>query len=429
MSTHKKPGKPFISFDRNFGFYVNFGVSYKLLLGVLLVAYLVWEMYWVYKVGYKAIKWHTHLVVYVYIWLLLSLVVSLAAKVTNGANHLKYQVGLASICVTLLLTEGVLYGLGIGATYTEQLKYGYTSPYSTQFETWYRTRTPNDSFYFVRPEFTHLRKTNSLGFSDREWPRQKNKGQKRILCLGDSFTEGIGTEQDSTYVSWLSYFIQSEDTDCMVMNAGTASNDPFVNFVNYRDHLYAYRPDVIIQTLSTNDIKTDIALRGGMERFVAGGKVKYNNAPWWEPLYGLSYISRLFFTAMGYNELLLRDADIDIGKIDELVVALFKEYAATAAKNNCKLLVVLQPLSGNVNTANYDYDFVNINQKLSAVPNLYLFDLLPFYSNYIKVAGKPVGSFYWKQDGHHNAEGYKMMALGVKRALDSFDIVKETAIY
>ncbi|HLP21531.1 MAG TPA: SGNH/GDSL hydrolase family protein [Chitinophagales bacterium] len=329
---------------------------------------------------------------------------------------------MASVFVTLMVVEMFLYIFGFGATYTEKLKYGYTSPYSTSFETHYRTRIPNDSFYFERPEFKHLRKTNSLGFSDVEWTTQKSTGQKKILCLGDSFTEGIGAEQDSTYVSWLSYFLRVHDSDCVVMNAGTASNDPFVNFVNYRDHLYAYQPDVIVQTLSTNDIKTDIALRGGMERFVAGGKVKYNNAPWWEPLYALSYISRLFFTAMGYNELLLRDADIDKGKIDELVVALFKEYAATAAKNNCKLLVVLQPLSGNVNTSNYDYDFVYINQKLNAVPNLYHYDLLPFYSNYIKVAGKPVGSFYWKQDGHHNSEGYKMMALGVERALDSFSL-------
>jgi lysophospholipase L1-like esterase len=59
------------------------------------------------------------------------------------------------------------------------------------------------------------------------------------------------------------------------MNAGICGSDPCYDFMQLKDHLLAYQPDMIIQMISTNDASTDLQLRGGLERFQADGTVKY----------------------------------------------------------------------------------------------------------------------------------------------------------
>ncbi|MCO5247753.1 MAG: hypothetical protein M9887_02220 [Chitinophagales bacterium] len=47
------------------------------------------------------------------------------------------------------------------------------------------------------------RKQNSLGLSDKEWIKEKPTGTYRIICLGDSFTEGDGVDYEHSYVQAL----------------------------------------------------------------------------------------------------------------------------------------------------------------------------------------------------------------------------------
>jgi hypothetical protein len=98
-------------------------------------------------------------------------------------------------------------------------------------------------------------------------------------------------------------FLAADDS-VDLMNAGVCGSDPFENYMNFKNRLQIYKPQLIIQTLTTTDITTDSRLCGGMERFQENETVKYKAAPWWEPLYAFSYISRLFFKMAGYNELL-----------------------------------------------------------------------------------------------------------------------------
>lgn len=397
---------------------IRFRIHYYWFLILLALPYLLWEIYWANKVGYACIKWHTRLMLYVYLWLAVYLVLYYILRLFSKQVYHKIITAFSSIMVVLMVVEFFLSSFGVNETALERIGNGYSSWYHAEGESWYHIYQPNKSRWITKREYNYERIANSLGYSDPEWTMNKKNGEKRILALGDSFTEGDGAPYDSSYVSQLRNRTKA-DSLVYLMNAGVCGSDPFINFVNYRDRLTVYHPDVILQTLSSGDINVDLIVRGGMERFLPGGKVQFKKGPWWEPIYALSFLSRFYFNALGYNQLLLRDVDITLHKkeLDKQVIELFKSYAMLAKKNNCGLIIVLQPFLGEVKLNQYSYDFSKITEALNRIDNLKVVDLLPFYKTQIKNTNTSPESFYWPLDGHHNGKGYAMMADGIYAAL------------
>jgi len=406
--------------------YIHFDLTFRLTTFVLLLSlpYLVWEIYWANKVGYAFIKWHTHLALYFYSWQICMFLLRVLNNKFNIKNYIQYQIVITAISFVLLLSEIALIVLGIGDTYMEKINFGYASRYSSSHEQYYRTHLPFEKTTITRPEFSYPRQSNSLGFSDIEWKKGKAKNEKRILIAGDSFTEGVGAPFDSCYVSLLRSLLLKEDTSYYLMNTGISGDDPCVNFVNYRDRLIQYHPDIIIQTLSSNDLNTDMATKGGLERFQKDKAIKFLPAPWWEPIYAISYVSRIFFSAFGYNELLIKSSFTQKEKkmLDEKACQLFTAYSKEAKRYKTKLLVILQPNQREVYQRGYEYDLSFITKQFSLQDNLYVFDLLPYYLKELDKSKGDIKSYYWKEDGHHNSKGYFLMAKGVQQALDSFNL-------
>ena len=56
--------------------------------------------------------------------------------------------------------------------------------------------------YFDRNGCVEYR-VNSLGFRDREFPKEKPAGELRVLAIGDSFTFGAGVQLDDCWVQLL----------------------------------------------------------------------------------------------------------------------------------------------------------------------------------------------------------------------------------
>ena len=392
--------------------------SFNWMLLLVALPYLLWEICWAYKVGYACIKWHTRLMVYVYVWI----GVYLLLYYTLGAKKRQlFQIGLtvfSAVIIPMMVAEAVVSCLKINETFVEKIGSGYNSFYNARGESRYHTNPPNETHWIVKQEYRYQRPSNSLGFSDPEWPVAKKKNEKRLLALGDSFTEGDGAPYDSSYVSLLRKKFES-DSLVYIMNAGVCGSDPFINYVNYADRLAVYQPDIILQSLSSGDISVDLMVRGGFERFLPNGRVQFRKGPWWEPIYALSFLSRFYFNAIGYNQLLMRDADILARKneLDQTTIALFADYAALAKRNNSQLVLVLQPFLNEVNARQYTYDFTAILQGLQHTDNLRIVDLLPFYTEQIKSTDTKPEVYYWPIDGHHNAIGYSMMADGVYNGL------------
>lgn len=201
------------------------------------------------------------------------------------------------------------------------------------------------------------------------------------------------------------------------MNAGVSGSDPFFDYKALKDNLIEYRPDFVIQALSSNDIDSDISVRGGMERFEKE-KLKFKKAPWWEAVYASSRLSRLFFSYAGYNEFLLKKFnEAEIQEFNELIKNLFEEYASFCRENNINLYVVLRPDEHEIINIKYSYDFSDIKYFLENNSNIVFIDLLPAYKEFIDSKGMEPSDFFWKLDGHHNSKGYEMMAKSIYSGL------------
>lgn len=362
---------------------ISVTITWKRLLyfamALLQISYICWTAYWFVNQGLYAVKWHTSYMLIILVWeftfLLLYFLSLIFTKNLQGI--IRY---IHAFFLFVLVLEILLNLSGTTRTYTEKNHGFYYSPYQPNLELHYNHLRPNYDENSHRKEFRHIRHSNNDGFADKEWFLRKDTSEFRVLCLGDSFTEGDGAPYDSTYVSFLEKYINKNFANSVVMNAGIRGSDPFFNFVNYRDKLVQYKPNVVIQTITSNDIFDDIRVRGGMERFLPNSKVKYKKMPV-EPLYACSHIARSIYGLLGYNQYLLKNT-ISTEEYDEIntqLISLFKEYAETTEKNKCKLVILLLPVKWETKENKYVFDFSILCQSVKNIPNVYLFDLNPYY--------------------------------------------------
>jgi len=107
-------------------------------------------------------------------------------------------------------------------------------------------------------EFDAPYEINSLGLRDREFPRAKPVGAKRILVLGDSFTEGVGVGGTETFCSLLQGRLDTAGLGrWQVINAGVASYSPLLEYLYLKTQGLALEPDLVLLNLDLSDIYDD----------------------------------------------------------------------------------------------------------------------------------------------------------------------------
>ncbi len=100
-----------------------------------------------------------------------------------------------------------------------------------------------------------LFETNSAGFRDREYPKQKPPGTTRIVLVGDSFTMAQGVAIEHSYANRLEEMLADHPGGPYeVLNLGVsgfAINQVFNRMVRLGA---AYDPDLVVYGLTLNDI-------------------------------------------------------------------------------------------------------------------------------------------------------------------------------
>jgi hypothetical protein len=87
--------------------------------------------------------------------------------------------------------------------------------------------------------------TNSKGFRDRrEFGYQPPSGVKRILFLGDSFVDGMRTDQERTIGALLERGLVAEGSQVEVLISG--HNNPANAWYYFQEHGFRYHPDLVI---------------------------------------------------------------------------------------------------------------------------------------------------------------------------------------
>lgn len=94
---------------------------------------------------------------------------------------------------------------------------------------------------FARREFSYAVNINSFGLRGRETTLKKPAGTKRIAVLGDSFTWGIGANDDELYTTVLEKKIPGSE----VLNFGVSGYGP-VHYHLLTQKVLSFEPDVVV---------------------------------------------------------------------------------------------------------------------------------------------------------------------------------------
>lgn len=97
-------------------------------------------------------------------------------------------------------------------------------------------------------DFNVAYQINSLGLRNREISEAKSAGVKRILLLGDSFTEGTGVSLEVTFSKQLEDLLKLE-----VINAGVSGYSTLHEYVWLKERGLKLKPDLIILNVNETD--------------------------------------------------------------------------------------------------------------------------------------------------------------------------------
>jgi hypothetical protein len=388
---------------------------------IFLVSYFFWEIYWYYKVGFNFIKWHSHIFFTILFSLLLSLPV-LGYFVFLKKTNINTAIGWAvSFLLFSFLLELTLIFTGVNKNYVEKRNGYYQSPYNQNMGNYYNKNEANKEYKLKSSEFEFARFSNSLGYSDKEWALEKPENKKRVLAIGDSFTEGDGSPYDSTYPYLLNILLDTNYFE--VLNAGICGSDPLFGYKNFTDILLSFNPDVVLQTVSSDDLFFDIPLRGGFERFKKDKKLKLKKGPSWEIIAATSYFYRWVLEIFGFdvNKPYLGNKNNNVDNLNALLTDLVIKYDSVANENKVKVVWIIKPLKHEFKDNKYVFNYSEFKNTTSNFTNTEIIDLLPFYHQYSIDSNKPYSHYYWEIDGHHNAKGYYMMAGILKNEILKID--------
>lgn len=395
------------------------------ILGWLVI--LLYTSYMVYQFqtySWWVVKWHTHLALP---FTLFMFAIGSSYIICNilSLNHKPFIKHSFYTLWLLWTVEFILIASGIGVKMGDAPWGRFVDSNKVKVNAnYYQIWSPNIQINIEKEEFTHSRTTNSLGFADGEWSVEKKENVFRVLCIGDSFTEGDGADFNESYVAQLRQLFPEMDSKVVeILNAGSCGSDPFYNYINYQDRLHVYLPDLIIQTISSHDIFSDISGRGGLERFDEDKKRLNSTFKLWKIFYTSNYIVRIVVTVSEKINKLFRYNILSLPfPIDKALAELFAKYDALASTNHAKLVVVFLPIEVEVCDGRYVHPMQTIQRNLKKEEIMYI-DLLPCYRNRTD-NGTKANAYYWKIDSHHNPKGYRMMAECIYEGLRKESLLK-----
>ena len=85
--------------------------------------------------------------------------------------------------------------------------------------------------------------TNADGFHDRDHPRRKRAGERRVVCIGDSFFDG---PQERPMPERLRELLRARDPSLEVLNVSRSGIDPWHYYWLLRDYVLDREPDLVV---------------------------------------------------------------------------------------------------------------------------------------------------------------------------------------
>ena len=96
-------------------------------------------------------------------------------------------------------------------------------------------------------------KINSNGLRDREIPYERVGAARRILMLGDSFTEGWGVPFEQTFSKRIERLYAADGINAEVINTGVGNYNTIMEVEYFLREGYKYKPDIVVLNFIPND--------------------------------------------------------------------------------------------------------------------------------------------------------------------------------
>lgn len=259
-----------------------------------------------------------------------------------------------------------------------------------------------------RKEFGYTYQANEFGFFEKCNSKNKAPEKLRILCVGDSFTHGIGAPQDSCWPRSLeAHLNQFYGSGAEVINAGLQGADPVYSLDFVEKSLFdVYQPDVVLLAINTTDMY-ELILRGGTERFVNDSVVRYRPAPWWEPIFASSNVVRGFIYLIGYNGYLLKESEMKDAKT-EAIETIRERLLEFVKQLNTRgeivhVGVILHPLVGEI-VETPETNFYDAFEPPNA--EWFTIDMFQAFVSDGRITPHNTDFYFWPIDQHHTPKGY-----------------------
>lgn len=358
-------------------------------------------------IGLRSFSFITPIIIFASLWLFAKVWINRLVK--DSGKKINYITIISSIFIVFCVLELLLRLSGIVAVYSEKRDGFYRSMYDDRFADYYVSGSTYPKKLESGNEYSYNRIPNNEGYSDKNWKIAKPDSCYRIIALGDSYTEGDGAHCDSTWVKFLERKLDNSRLE--FMNAGLCGSDPIYAYHNLENNFLKYQPDLVILCINNSDIN-DIAISGGFERFTPEG-IKFKKAPWWEPIYAASHISRLFFR-MFYDHKLISysENECEIKESIEILKSTLLKFKNLSDSNSIKFVCVIHPVKYELeNGTNTLEELISFCENNGVV----CIDLYDYYIN--RNIDPNLNLYYWEKDGHHKAKGYELMADGIFEGL------------
>lgn len=109
-----------------------------------------------------------------------------------------------------------------------------------------------DGYFLKVPEVTL--EVNELGFRGPPRPRGKAFGRYRVALLGDSYTYGVGVEEDETTAHQLEPLLRGPDSEVEVLNFGIPGANSADLVTQHPRFVSRWYPDLLVLQVSPNDL-------------------------------------------------------------------------------------------------------------------------------------------------------------------------------
>ncbi len=109
----------------------------------------------------------------------------------------------------------------------------------------------------VEGEFDHTAAINSHGYRGKDFLIPKEKGTLRVFAVGDSFTFGVGAQDNEVFPHLIEENLRAQGMNVEVINAGIGHASPITHYVNLRDLHLQYDPDLVLLFFDLTDLWDD----------------------------------------------------------------------------------------------------------------------------------------------------------------------------